>query len=93
MFDGGHIARLVVLGSHDASLVFVFPGLAEVNLRPVSVSQPAPEGVEDGGPGADVPLLDHRGVDVDILMASHELPHLASKQTFNSDNIERIMEN
>ena len=76
MFDSRHISRLVVLGCHDASLVFVFPGLAEVDLLPVGVSQPAAQGVEDGRPGADVPLLDHRGVDVDILVAGSNLPHL-----------------
>ena len=76
MFDGSHVARLVVLGGHDAGLVFVLPRLAEVDLLPVRVSQPAAQGVEDGGPGTEVPLLDHRGVDVDILVSGSHLPNL-----------------
>ena len=76
MFDGGHVARLVVLGSNDAGLVLVLPVLAEVNVLPLRVRQSPPQGVEDGSACADVPLLDHGGVDVDVLVAGCHLPHL-----------------
>ena len=78
MFDGGHVSRLVVLGSNDAGLVLVLPVLAEVNVLPLRVRQPPPQGVEDGSACADVPLLDHGGVDVDVLVAGCHLPHLVT---------------
>ena len=93
MFDGGDVAGLVILGRDDPGLVLELPLVLEVDVLAVGVGHAAAQGVEDGRPGAEVPLLDDGGVDVDVLVASHELPHLASKQTFNSDNIERIMEN
>ena len=85
MFDSRNVSRLVVLGCHDATLVFVFPRLAEVDLLPVRVSQPAAQGVEDGRPGTDVPLLDHRGVDVDILVSCSHLPHLSYRDTISNE--------
>ena len=93
MFDGGDVAGLVILGRDNPGLVLELPLVLEVDVLALGVSHAAAQGVEDGRPGAEVPLLDDGGVDVDVLVASHELPHLASKQTFNSDNIERIMEN
>ena len=54
------------------------PLVLKVDVLPVGVCESAAEGVEDGGAGADVPLLDHAGVDVDVLVAGGELPHLHS---------------
>ena len=54
------------------------PLVLEVDVLAVGVCESAAEGVEDGGAGADVPLLNHAGVDVDILVAGGELPHLDS---------------
>ena len=79
MLDGGHVAGLVVLAGDDARLVPELPLVLEVNVLALGVCHAASEGVEDGRAGAQVPLLDHRGVDVDILVSSHQLPHLGSR--------------
>ena len=79
MLDSRHVSRLVVLGRDDPSLVGVLPRLAEVDVLPIGVSQPPAERVKDGGPGTDVPLLDDRGVDVDVLVSSRNLPHLVAR--------------
>ena len=55
------------------------PLVLEVDVLPVCVCESAAEGVEDGGAGADVPLLDHAGVDVDVLVAGDQLPDLISR--------------
>ena len=41
----------------------------------------APKGAEDGGPGADIPLLDQRRVHVRILCALDDLPGLEARPT------------
>ena len=56
------------------------PLVLEVDVLPVGVCESAAEGVEDGGAGADVPLLNHAGVDVDVLVAGHQLPDLKQQQ-------------
>ena len=76
MLDGGHVARLVVFASDDPRLVPELPLVLEVNILALGVSHAASQGVEDSGPGTQIPLLDHRGVDVDILMTRHQLPDL-----------------
>ena len=60
------------------------PLVLKVDVLPVGVCESAAEGVEDGGAGADVTLLDHAGVDVDVLVAGGELPHLDSGSEGNS---------
>ena len=76
MLDSGHVARLVVLASDDPRLVPELPLVLEVNVLALGVSHAASQGVEDSGPGTQIPLLDHRGVNVDIFMTRHQLPDL-----------------
>ena len=78
MFDGSHILRLIVLGSNQTSLMLVVPFVLKVDIFAISIRQSAAQTVEDRRPSADVPLLDHAGVDVDVLVAGGELPHLDS---------------
>ena len=78
MFDGGDVAGLVILGRDDSGLVLELPLVLEVDVLALGVSHAASQGVEDSGPGTQIPLFDHRGVNVDILMTRHQLPDLKS---------------
>ena len=76
MLDGGHIAWLIILGSDDPGLVLEVPLVLEVNVLAVSVRQSSSQRVQYRSSGTDVPLLDHGGMDINILMSSYQLPNL-----------------
>ena len=89
MFDGRNVSGLIVLGGDDAGLVLELPLVLEVDVLAIGVCHAAAKGVEDGRTGAQIPLLDHGGVDVDILMPRHQLPNLGInvKSLFTSQNL------
>ena len=76
MFDCRHILWLIIFGSNEPSLVLVVPLVLEVDIFTFRIRQSSTQTVEDRGPGTNVPLLDHAGVDVDVLVASDKLPDL-----------------
>ena len=55
--------------------------VSEVEILAVGVGEAAPQRVENGGPGAEVPLFDEAGVKVDILVPRRNLPHLQGAGT------------
>ena len=89
MFDGRHVSGLIILGGDDTGLVLELPLVLKVDVLAIGVCHAAAKGVEDGRTGAQVPLLDHGGVDVDILVPRHQLPNLGInvKSLFASQNL------
>ena len=81
MLDGGHIAWLIVFCCYYSGLMFIVPFVFKVDILALRISQSSSQRVEYGSSGTDIPLLDHRGVNINIFVASHQLPDLSKNTT------------
>ena len=56
------------------------PFVGKVDVLAIRIGHPPTQGVEDGGPSAEIPLLDQRRVKIDILMTCGNLPDLTREK-------------
>merc|ERR550525_1693029 len=75
---GVHITWLVVFRCNDPSFMLEVPLMVKVDLVPIDISRFPSKTVQNGSTSTQIPLLDERRVEIDILETHCHLPHLIS---------------